>query len=141
MEDHVKREDEPPRNSLEDNDRLVGRFTTSGQLHIRVRLCSPTNELSPPLTAAVINISVTGLLVRIASDQKVRPDASVTIGDGTSTAVCRVAHANSPSGSETQQLGLEIVEMTDAFREELHLTIAALRKDRGGLLDAWEHSR
>lgn len=123
------------------NDRLVRRLTTGGELAIDLRLGGKGAEHSRPVVAEVIDISLTGLLVRITGNLKVQPDSFVTLGEGDTTAICRVAHANSPAGSIEQELGLHITEMSEQFRKELHAAVAALRKDRGQMREAWNHSR
>jgi hypothetical protein len=122
-----------------DNSRLVKRFTTDGRLHVHLRLGGRGPAHSRPTVAEVTDVSITGVLVQISGSLRVRQGATVTLGDGPSTAVCRVAHARVLTGTKSQQLGLEIVEQTDEFRRELSLAVGALRKDRGQVLAAWEH--
>lgn len=121
--------------------RLVTRFGTGGQLNILLRLGGADAARSRPVVADVINISITGALVRIKGELPVWSGATVTLGDGESTARCRVVHATSLAGTPWQDLGIEITEMTDPFHDELHQVIAALRNDRGQIHHAWKHSR
>ena len=132
----VRREDRSGK-----NDRLVRRLVTGGELAIDLRLGGKGAEHSRPVVAEVIDISLTGFLVRITGNLKVQPGSMVTLGEDDNTAVCRVAHANSPAGSVEQELGLHITEMSDQFRTELHAAVAALRKDHGQMREAWYHSR
>lgn len=120
------------------DDRLVRRFQTGGRLHVHMRLGGQGTAHNRPVVAEVADISMTGLLVRVAGSLRVRAGAVVTLGDDYSTALCRVAHAKAPLGARVQNLGLEILEQSPEFRNELRLAVGALRKDKGQVLEAWE---
>jgi hypothetical protein len=122
------------------NDRLVPRFTTSGTLHVHLRLGRRANLEINPLTVEVSDISITGLLLRVTGSLRLREGAHLTLGDAGSTAVGRVVHARATPDGHHQWLGVEIVEQTPRFREELSAAVGALRKDRGQLLEHWERS-
>lgn len=118
------------------DDRLVRRFATRRRLHIHLRLGGATAGRSRPVTAEVVDLSITGARVRIGATLRVRADATVTLGDPPSTVVCRVAHTQM-LGPTHQDLGLEFVEPTDAFCVDVSKAVATLRKDRGHVLRAW----
>lgn len=122
----------------ERDDRLVRRFTTSGRLHVHMRLGGRSATHSRPVVAEVTDVSITGMLLTVSGGLRVRPGALLTLGDGESTAVCRVVHVNTPAGSRSQRLGVEILDQTAEFRSELNLAVGALRKDVGQVRAAWE---
>lgn len=120
------------------NDRLVPRFTTSGTLHVHIRLGRRDNLHTRPITAEVSDISITGLLLRVTGSLRLREGAHITLGDGDSVGIGRVVHVRTTPDGRNQWLGVEIVEQTVRFREELMAAVGALRKDRGQLLAHWE---
>lgn len=133
--------DSPPRPGDRSgrDDRLVRRFTTRGRLHIHLRLGGATATRSRPIVAEVLNLSITGALIRITAGLRVRAAAKVTLGDPPSTVVCRVAHARM-IGTEFQDLGLEFLAPTDEFCVDVSRAVGDLRKDRGEILEAWHRT-
>ncbi|GJM36805.1 MAG: hypothetical protein DHS20C19_01720 [Acidimicrobiales bacterium] len=118
------------------DDRLVRRFNTGGRLHIHLRLGGADATRSRPIAAEVINLSITGGLVRFPATLRLKPGATVTLGNPPSTVVCRVVHTAMIS-TDHQDLGLEFVEPTDDFCADVSRAVAALRRDRGHVLAAW----
>ena len=119
------------------NDRLVRRLSAPLQLRVHLRL--GTNPQSRPSPADVINVSVAGASLRITRSLPVNAGATVTIGDGRSTATCRVVYAQA-HGRNGQVLGLEYTAQSDQFRLDAGQVIAALRRDRGQVIRAWHHA-
>lgn len=119
------------------NDRLVPRFTAGIRLRVHLRLGAAPNPQNRPIVADVVNISITGVSLQVTGTLRVHAGASVTIGDGDSTAACRVAYTTRSAVTTRQILGLEFVSQTDAFRLDVGRIIAALRQDRGQVIAAW----
>ena len=61
----------------------------------------------------------------------------VTIGDGDSTATCRVVYTTRTTDPDGQILGLEYLRQSDRFRLDVGSVVGALRKDRGQVIKAW----
>ncbi|MDW3217173.1 MAG: PilZ domain-containing protein [Acidimicrobiales bacterium] len=118
------------------DDRLVRRFLTGGRLHIHLRLGGADASRSRPIAAEVINLSITGALVRFPAKLRMKPGATVTLGNPPSTVVCRVVHTAMITADQ-QDLGVEFVEPTDAFCADVSRAVGALRRDRGHVLAAW----
>lgn len=112
------------------------RFRTRGRLHIHLRLGGASATRSRPVTAEVLDLSITGAQVRIAASLRVKPNATITLGDAPSTVVCRVVHTRMV-GTTHQDLGLEFHDPTDQFCADVSKAVAALRKDKGHVLKAW----
>ncbi|MEQ8839826.1 MAG: hypothetical protein RIB98_02520 [Acidimicrobiales bacterium] len=120
------------------------RFTAGIRLRVHLRLgATPIlpggtpNPRNRPVPADVVNVSITGISLAVTGTLRVHCGATVTIGDGDSTAACRVAYTARSAEAGSQILGLEFVSQTDAFRLDVGRIIAALRQDRGQVIAAW----
>jgi hypothetical protein len=119
------------------NDRLVRRFSAGQQLRVHLRLGEHPKPQNRPISAEVLNISIAGVSVRVARTLPVSTGAMVTIGDGDSTASCRVTYTTRTTEPDRQILGLEYVTQSDRFRLDVGGVVGALRKDRGQVIKAW----
>jgi len=119
------------------NDRLVRRFSAGQQLRVHLRLGEHPNPQHRPISAEVLNISIAGISLRVTRTLRVSVGAMVTIGDGDSTATCRVAYTARTAEPDRQILGLEYVAQSDRFRLDVGGVVGALRKDRGEVIKAW----
>ena len=119
------------------NDRLVPRFDAGHQLPVHLRLGENPNLQNRPIPVEVINISIAGASLRVVRTLRVHVGAIVTIGDGESTACCKVVFVTRSHELDRQILGLEFVSQTDKFRLDVGGVVGALRKDRGQVIKAW----
>ena len=122
------------------NDRLVQRFNAGQSLRVHLRLGENPNTQNRPISAEVINISITGISLRVHRTLRVYAGAMVTLGDGVSTATCSVVYTTKSSDLERQILGVEYVTQTHQFRHDVGRVVGALRKDRGQVIKAWHRS-
>lgn len=119
------------------NDRLVRRLDAGQQLRVHLRLGANPNPQNRPTSAEVINVSIAGISLRVHRTLRVYAGATVTLGDGVSTATCNVVYTSRSTDLERQILGLEFVTQSDQFRLDVGGVVGALRKDRGQVIKAW----
>ncbi len=119
------------------NRRLVRRWTSDGHFPVTLGLPDADRADDDPVTAEIKNLSITGMLVSVDSDAQIAVGASVTLGEGDTTAVCTVTHVHPLPGTDIKDLGLHIQDMSDRFCRGLHESVAALRADHSRLLEPW----
>lgn len=119
------------------NDRLVRRFTAGQQLRVHLHLGEHPNPQNRPISTEVLNISIIGISLCVSATLRVNEGAVVTIGDGDSTATCRVVYTTRTTEGDRQILGLEYVRQSDRFRLDVGSVVGALREDRGQVIKAW----
>lgn len=119
------------------NRRLVRRWTSEGDFPVTLGLSDGGTDEGDTLTAEVKNLSITGMLVRIRWGSDISAGSTVTVGEGDTTAICSVAHVHAVPGTDVQELGLHIEDMSDLFCRGLHESVSALREDQSSLLEPW----
>ncbi len=90
-----------------------------------------------PVTATVLDVSGTGMLMDLPLELKADPGDIVALSSDGNDAVARVVHTVRDEEWAHQWVGVEITDMCPEFAANLNAVVAALQHDQVQIAESW----